>query len=491
MALRLARRGLRPCTGQPRAGHGIATDMATRRDDFLEALRFIHDRSNYDRGYVTNPFAGPSGPGLGLVRTRALLDELGAPDRAYPIIHVAGSKGKGSTSAFAAAIGTAAGYRTGLYTSPHLHSFRERIAIGNPISESDFAASVFDVKAAIARFERARPELGEVTAFEFLTVMALLVFAEQSCDLAVIEVGLGGTYDATNVVNPAVSVITRLDLEHTQILGDTIEEIAANKAGIVKPGIPVVTAAQEPAAVAVIEETSARLDAPLLVADVDFGVAGTWREFSWSGPDRQIDRLQSGMAGTHQMENASLAIAAWTQLAPHALNALDDAVRSGIAQVSLPGRIECVQVEGRTWILDGAHTPVAASALAVELLDELGSPVPAIVGMLSDKHPAAFLEALASCVTELFLTQPRSPRALPVVELIPMAPAAVSQSTASNDLETSLQMARARANSGTPVLITGSLVLVGEARELLGLAVADPITPEAQIPTHLRSIPIG
>lgn len=466
--------------------------MDTVSDDYLAALQLIRERSNYERGYITNPRSGPSGLELGLARARALLDELGSPDRAYPIVHVAGSKGKGSTGAFVAAIGQAAGFRVGLSTSPHLHSFRERIAIdGSPIDEARFAALVSDVEAAIVRLEGGYPELGKVTAFELLTVMALLAFAEQSCDLAVIEVGLGGTYDATNVVTPVVSIITRLDLEHTQILGDSIESIAANKAGIIKPGIPVVTTTQDPAALAVIEATAAGLAAPLLVAGVDFETAGTWRDFTWVSPGRWIDHLRTGMAGPHQMENASLAVAAWTLLVGPDLAAEDDAIRRGLGAASLPGRFERVWADGRSWILDGAHTPIAAATLAVEALDELGAPIPAIVGLLSDKHPAPFLEALAPCVSELLVTAPRNPRALPASELIPIARAVLSQVTASANLETSLQMARARANGSTPVLITGSLVLVGEARELLGLAVADPITPEAQIPANLRSIPIG
>lgn len=466
--------------------------MDTESDDYLAALQLIRDRGNYERGYITNPRSGPVGPELGLLRTRALLDELGSPDRAYPIAHVAGSKGKGSTSAFVAGIGKSAGYRTGLSTSPHLHTFRERIAIdGVPVDETVFAALAFETAAAIARLERQRPELGEVTAFELLTVMALLVFAEQSCELAVIEVGLGGTYDSTNVVTPAVAVITRLDLEHTQILGDTIESIAANKAGIIEPGIPVVTAPQEPAALAVIEETAARRGAPLLVAGDDFDTIGAWRDFSWSGPNRSLDHLRTGMAGPHQMENASLAIAAWDCLIEQGLSASNEAIQTGLASTALPGRFERVTAGGRTWILDGAHTPVAAAALATEVLDELGSPIPAIVGLLSDKHPAPFLEALAPCVSELILTEPRNPRAFPANELVPIARTAISQVTASRDLETSLHEARARTGAATPVLITGSLVLVGEARELLGLAVADPVTSEAQIPAHLRSITIG
>jgi dihydrofolate synthase/folylpolyglutamate synthase len=466
--------------------------MAQRTGDYRSALQLIRERSDYDRGFITNPRSGPSGPALGLVRTRALLDDLSSPDRAHPIVHVAGSKGKGSTSAFVAGIGNAAGYRTGLSTSPHLHSFRERIAIdGAPVSESRFAALAFETAAAIQRLEEQRPELGMVTAFELLTVMALLAFAEVSCDLAVVEVGLGGTYDATNVVTPVVSVITRLDLEHTQILGDTIESIATNKAGIIKRGVPVITAAQDPAALNVIEATAAAQGALLIVAERDFVTEGTWRKFSWSGQGHRLDHIRAGMAGPHQMENAALAIAAWTCLDQRGIAASDENIRAGIGSTSLPGRFERASLDGRTWILDGAHTPVAAATLAVEVLSEFGAPIPAIVGLLNDKHPAEFFGALAPCISEAILTEPNNPRALPVSELVPIANTAISQVTASMDLETSLQEARARTGAETPVLITGSLALVAEARELLHLAVADPIPPDSTIPANLRSIVIG
>ncbi len=454
--------------------------MSTIQHDYRAALQRIHERSNYDRGYITNPRSGPAGLERGLLRTRALLDWLGAPDRAYPIVHVAGSKGKGSTSAFVAAIGNAAGYRTGLSTSPHLHSFRERIAIdGSPVSETTFASLAYRCEVAISAVEQSNPALGSVTAFEMLTTMALLAFAEHACDLAVIEVGLGGTWDATNVVTPAVSIITKLDLEHTQILGNTIAAIAANKAGIIKPAIPVVAASQPSEAMHVISTVAEASGSPLLVAGVAFRTTGSWRDFRWHGSTRTIHRLRTGMAGPHQMENASLAIAAWMTLAGVGVHASDDAIRAGLAAASLPGRFECVTVDGQRWILDGAHTPVAAAALAVELLDEFGTPVPVIAGFLSDKHPAEFLQALAPAVSELILTEPRNPRALDAGNLIPTARAAISQVTTSPDLDTSLNIARARTATNLPIVITGSLVLVAEARELLGLAIPDSVPSEA------------
>ena len=229
----------------------------------------------------------------------------------------------------------------------------------------------------------------------------------------------------------------------------------------------------------VIEETARSQHAPLLVAGRAFRTDGRWCGFEWTGDGHTVDRLRTGMAGQHQMENASLAVAAWQQLKSHEFVVRDEAIRTGLYSTRLPGRFERIEVDGRTWILDGAHTPVAAEALAIELLDEFGRPVPVIAGFLSDKHPAEFLEALAPAASELILTAPRNPRAFPAKKLIPIARAAISQVTSSRALETSMHLARARTAAQTPILITGSLVLVAEARELLGLAIADPTPSEA------------
>lgn len=441
---------------------------------YLDALTFIWERSAYDRGFISNPFSGPSGPERGLLRTRAVLDALGAPDRDLPIVHVAGSKGKGSTCAYLASIGRSAGYRTGLYTSPHLHSFRERIAIGSePIDEPTFAALTTKTRSAVRAVERDVPELGEVTAFELLTALAMLAFAEANCDLAIIEVGLGGTWDATNVVHPKVAVITKLDLEHTNVLGSTIAEIAANKAGIIESLVPTVTAAQDADAQAVIEARARDLHAPMFVAGDAFRWSGTWRDFAWEGFDQRIERLGTGMPGAHQVENASLAIAAWQLLTDGDLAASADIIRSGIRQAALPGRFERVTIDGRHWIFDGAHTPVAAAALAAELAETIGRPITAIVGMLDDKDAHGFLVALSPAIRRLILTAPRSPRARSVDDLLPIAHSAVPQVTPSKTMQDALEIAQQDADTD-PILVTGSFSVVAEAREELGLAKPDP-----------------
>ncbi|MCA9859534.1 MAG: bifunctional folylpolyglutamate synthase/dihydrofolate synthase [Thermomicrobiales bacterium] len=419
---------------------------------------------------------------MGLRRMRALLDQLGSPDRRLRIIHIAGSKGKGSTAAFAAAIGQAAGYRVGLSTSPHLHSYRERIAIhGSPVTHAQFARFAAAVHDETDQLERSRPELGQVTAFEILTAMALLAFEQESCDLAVVEVGLGGTFDATNVVDPVVSVITRLDLEHTQVLGDSIESIAANKAGIIKRHTPVVTAAQEAAALAVIRATAEQRHAPLQIAVVDFAWEGSWRDFAWRGASLELTQLHAGLAGAHQMENASLAIAAWGVLRKAGFDLEESAIRMGVEATHLPGRFERVEREGHTWVLDGAHTPVAAAALADELLAEFGQPVTGIVALLRDKQADQFVQALAPAISELIVTTTANPRSIPADELAHIASTVLSQTIPSPGIDTAFQRIRAASPGPEVVVITGSLSLVAEARTRLGLANPDDDSPNPGI----------
>lgn len=448
--------------------------MPVGGDKFQATLDFIDDRSNYARGSISGPSSSSGGLELGLVRTRALLDALGSPDRGYPIVHIAGTKGKGSTAAYVAAIGQAAGYCTGLSTSPHLHSFRERIAIdGHPISRDDFGRIGSIVQSTTGSLERNSPELGRVTAFELVTAMALLAFADARCNLAVVEVGIGGTFDATNVVMPMVSLITPLDLEHTQILGETIEAIAENKAGIIKHGVPTITAQQDAAAMRIIEEAACARQSLLLVAGRDFLWTGDWHQFTWSDDQRQIAHLRTALPGDHQMENAALAIAAWETLSGIGPSPSEEAFQQGVRAASLPGRFEQIESEGRIWVLDGAHTPLAAAALANTILAEFGRPIGVIAGMLRDKHPAPFFTAMAPATAGTIVTTPKNPRAIPAEELLPSVLPAKFQTIASPELETSLVTASDQFPADLPVVITGSFTLVAEARERFGLALTD------------------
>ena len=439
---------------------------------YADALAAIWDRSGYDRGFISNPFAGDDAARLGLRRTDAILERLGNPHRRYRIVHIAGSKGKGSTTTMLAAILRASGVRTGRYVSPHLHSYRERIVVDDdPIAEADFAALTRRALDATEAVERAQPDLGEVTAWELTTAMALLWYAEAGCDWAVIEVGLGGTLDATNVVTPEVSVITRLDYEHTAILGDTIEEIAANKAGIIKPGKPVVTAHQVPAALEVIAARADELGCALHVQDRDFSTSGTDREFSYRDAAGHLDGLGTALIGRHQVENAGLAIAA----ARLAIDPPDDAIRTGLAAAVNPGRFEIVLVPtGTTVVIDGAHTPIAADALRVALEDRFpGQRAHVVAGMLQGKDADRVLAYLEPVAASWHLAPLATPRSMRVDELA----AQLAPANAPVTRHASVASALAAVTSlPAPALIvvTGSLSTAAEARVALGLATNDP-----------------
>jgi dihydrofolate synthase/folylpolyglutamate synthase len=446
-------------------------------ETYRDALRAIWLRSAYDRGFISNPFWGDDAADLGLRRTEALLKDLLNPHLAYEVIHVAGSKGKGSTCAFAASIGSTAGYETGLYTSPHLHSFRERISIdGNAISEDGFAQLTRQVLSVAERLEKRHPDLGEVTAFELVTVMAFAHFASEGCELAVIEVGLGGTLDATNVVSPVVSVITALDYEHTRVLGKTLTEIAANKAGIIKPHRPVIALAQEPAALQVIENAAHEKKSQLLLAGRDWEATGNWRDFTVRGPRGTFDHLQVNLPGNHQVQNAGAAVTAMRLLNQTGHEIPETAVRDGLASAVWPGRFEVITKLGQPkFILDGAHTPASARALVDAVLLEDASESRAIVlGMMSDKDPGDFARELAELSAPVIVTTSKSPRAASIQSVLAGVEAAGLQATPTSDVQSGLSAASQVAGVKGTVIVTGSLATVAEAREALGLAVPDP-----------------
>jgi len=448
----------------------------TKGWSYRDALRAIWARSGYDRGYVSNPFWGDEAAALGLRRTAALLDRLGRPHERYAVIHVAGSKGKGSTCAVAASLLRAAGYRVGLSTSPHLHAYRERIALdGEPLNESAFAALTQRAVGEAEALARAAPDLGEVTAFELTTAMALETFAAAGCAVAVVEVGMGGRLDATNVLRADVAAITALDLEHTAVLGRTLPAIAAQKAGIIEPRRPVVVSPQEPAALAVIEAAATEQGSPLLLAGRDWRWEGPWRDFAATGLWGRYERLRSGLVGAHQVENACTALAA-VSLIGDRLPVSEAAARRGLAETRWPGRFERVRIDGGPEIVvDGAHTPASAVVLAETLAQEYpGRPAVLVLGTMRDKDPAALCRALAPVVASVVATEARSPRAAATADVATGAVAAGLASDAVAGVAAALTRARDIAGRDGLVLVTGSLSVVAEAREALGLARSDP-----------------
>ena len=442
--------------------------------DEQRAIDELWDRSDYERGRITDPFGGDEAAERGLRRTGSLLAALGNPQAACPVVHVAGSKGKGSTSAMAEAILRASGCRTGLFTSPHLHAFRERIALGGePVPGADFAALCQSATRAARRVEHADPNLGRVTTFELVTAMGFLAFARADCDIAVVEVGLGGRWDATNVVDPLVSVVTRIDLEHTAILGDTLAKIAAQKAAIIKPGRPAVVGPQPPEALEVFRARAAATASPLLVGGVDWQAAGTWRDLTLTGPWGTLDRLALALPGAHQAENAGTAVAACWVAAEAGLPVTTDAIRAGLAATRWPGRFERVEAGGRTLVLDGAHTPAAAAALAAAVAEEFpGLRATAVVGISRDKDALEILGALAPVLGRVVATRSANPRAAAAATVAAAARRLGLPTETAGTVAEALRAARPEPAS--PVLVTGSLFTVADAREALGLGVPDP-----------------
>ncbi len=350
----------------------------------------------------------------GLERTEALLDRLGHPERRLRFIHVAGTNGKGSTCAYLATVLQAAGFRVGLYTSPSLLSFSERIAVnGAPIDASDLWRCTVQVKDA------ADP-LGDTeldpTEFEIATAIAFLYFASRKCDIVVLETGLGGRYDATNVVTTELSVITNVDLDHTAILGSQSTQIAYDKAGVIKPGRPVVTAAQG-AALLVIEEAATAVSSAAFRFGREFTAASEGagslegHNFSYFGVYQDLLGLRTRMLGLHQVENAAVALCALELLARRGFGpSVQEAMREGVARAHWPGRLEVLSRDPLV-LLDGAHNPAGARALAAALhpLAPLGWLF--VVGVFADKDIGGMIAAVAGLAGAVIVTQPRAGRA--------------------------------------------------------------------------------
>jgi dihydrofolate synthase/folylpolyglutamate synthase len=383
---------------------------------------------------------------FGLLRMERALEALGHPERVAPILHVAGTNGKGSTCAMASAALVAAGYRTGLYTSPHLERFNERIALqGEPIPDEALSAAVAEVRAACPWHDGGEPE-DRLSYFEFATLAALVHFARAGVEATVLEVGLGGRLDATNAVTPAVTAVAAIGLDHTQYLGETLEAVAREKAAIFKPGIPaVVHAVQPPGVLEVLRSEAARAGATFEIAPA-----------GWDGP--------LALAGAHQRGNAGLAAAALRAMRRAGLTLGELEIARGLATARWPGRLE--EVGGV--LLDGAHNPDGARALAAALVElRPGRPVELVFGALGDKDHRGMLAALAGSVRRLHLVAPSTPRARGVEELRSAAAALGMVADLHAGIDEALACARAAAQDGAAVVVAGSLYLVGEARARL------------------------
>jgi dihydrofolate synthase/folylpolyglutamate synthase len=409
-----------------------------------------------------------AGMRLGLERIEALLTALDRPEAALRIVHVGGTNGKGSVAALSAAILQAAGLRTGLYTSPHLLDVTERIRIdGLPVPKETLARHAARIEPAL--------EAGAATFFEAMTAVALAAFHEVRVDVAVLEVGLGGRWDATNVGVPLVSVVTRIDYDHQEFLGRRLEDIAGEKAGIIRGGVAL-SAAQAPEAMAVVEARCRAVRVPLLVEGRELEVQALESDLAGHrlrlrGPGWAYDDVRLALPGLFQSGNAVLAVGAVRAFAAASGLAVPEAaVRAGSAAVRWPGRFQIVPgAPGRpTLVLDGAHNPAGATALAASLRHYFGGRrLGLVLGVSADKDHAGILKALAPLAARIYLAPADHPRATPPPELLAQLPPVDAEVRLAQSPGEALEQAL-RAPGIDVVCVAGSLFLVADALRWLG-----------------------
>jgi dihydrofolate synthase / folylpolyglutamate synthase len=405
-----------------------------------------------------------------LDRMRQLLDVFGNPDAGLRIIHVAGTKGKGSTSALTAAVLGASGARTGLYTSPHVESAFERISIAG---EKPDGGLMVRLGREVKRYIDGLPPEGmpgnvAPTTFELYTLLALLYFRESGCTDAVVEVGIGGRLDATNVVTPEASVITPLDLEHTDVLGDTLEKIAFEKAGIIKTGIPAFIGLQPESAKTVFRHVSAERGAPLSFLDeearelsAEVNAAGTSLTLRLDGG--QPMRFRLSLLGEFQAENAALAALTLRRTRPEIpLSAFEQGFRT----TTLPGRME-VRGSGPVIVLDGAHTPLAVTRLRSSFQRIFPGPAVLLFGSVSGKNPQEMARILAPAFTTIVISTPGTFKESNPAEVAEIFRAVNPSTILERDPRAALERAREASGGTRPILVTGSFYMVAEIRRLL------------------------
>ncbi len=468
---------LEPCLPNT-PGKVRMTPMQTTRDAaYQAALDYIYSFVDFSR--KRNLTADEARFDLG--RMREFAARLGNPQRAYPVIHIAGTKGKGSVASLCAGALQEAGYRVGLYTSPHMQEFTERMRVdGEPIPPDTLAALVEELRPHVA----AIPFL---TTFEIITALAFLYFARRQVDVAVIEVGLGGRLDATNIVEPALSVVTSLSYDHAAILGDTLAKIAAEKAGIVKPGRPVVLAPQREEARRTVARIAAERGAPLVQVGADWFYAPLSHSLEgqtmlvWSAEEQPLvdayinsggehewepTRLQLHLLGHHQVENAATAFAALQVFRETTLPVPLDAIQRGFARARWPGRFELLRRYPPV-VIDAAHNRDSALRLRLALDDYFPTyPVVLVFGASEDKDVEGMFAELLPRVQHVIATRSVHPRALDPQKLVPLGAKFARRVQVIAPIEDALEEALRLAGEESLVLVTGSIFVAAAARSV-------------------------
>jgi len=427
--------------------------------DYRQALELLSQRGNEVRSIH-----------LGLHRIRALAQALGNPQTKCAVLHVAGTNGKGSVAAMSEAILRAAGYKTGLYTSPHLERVQERIRVsGRDIASRKLAKLVTGICEQEEELCAHRRLDRRLTYFEFLTACAFQHFADERVDVAVVEVGLGGRLDATNIVIPQACIITGIALDHQDLLGTTIAEIAAEKAGIIKAGVPVISACRSPEAQRIIRGRARRLGAPLTEIDRDcrtrvVGEAGGCMIIELKTPGHFYRRLPLALAGLHQARNAALAVAGVEELAAFPVSTTD--VRRGLARTRWPGRLETFHAQRRT-LLEGAHNVEGARALRNHLMRWEACDIHMVFGALGDKDIQRMGALLFPLARSIHLTPVANSRTARPVDIAALHPRMRMRMRVHANAPAALRAAWHECPRQGLVVVTGSLYLLGELLPIL------------------------
>lgn len=432
--------------------------------DYVEAIAYLHGLTDYETKRVSRY----SPETFDLSRVERMLEAVGNPHGDFASVHIAGTKGKGSTAAMVESCLRTAGHRTALYTSPHLHTFRERISVaGEKISREHVVTLVEELRPLVER-------MPGLTTFEVITTMAFLYFARSDVELAVVEVGLGGRLDATNVLTPEVAVITSISLDHTYLLGDTLDEIAREKGGIIKSGVPTVTAPQRAEAIRALEEIGERRGAPLIEISRDWHYeAGTADS---AGQSFAVRRMGDGgsrfdgeywipLLGRHQLENAASAVAALQVLHERGFHLPVAAVRDGLREVQWLGRLEVLSQDPLV-VVDSAHNPYSARVLREALEEWFPERSWVLVfGASVDKDAVGMLETLVPISDYTIVTRAHHPRAMAPTELADIVAGVGGGAEVSLNPRKSLERALAVMNPENGVLGTGSIFLVADLRD--------------------------
>ncbi len=424
--------------------------------EYLDVLRKLY----YDRPH------GKVKISLGLRRMERLLELLGNPQKSYRVVHITGTNGKGSVSRMVYGILKSSGENVGAFFSPHLYSFRERMEVnGKLIGEEEVVELFKKIEPALKEMDSMGPDWMP-SFFETVTAMAFEHFRSKGVSWAVVEVGLGGRLDATNVVNPAVSVITTVDYDHMGILGSTLRDIAFEKAGIIKPGVPVVTGEVKREPLEVIERISRDMGSDLSMLERDFfycdpRLSLNSNSFTYRGY-RRVEGITIKMNGRHQIDNASVAL--------RVLEVLDEfdenAVRKALKELVHPGRFETVEYSGKTVVLDGAHNPAGMGKLTLSMRDYFSdSEIVGVMGMLDDKDRESMVEKIHAILSKVYVTKPKSHRSESFQDVCDMFRARRVPCELEERPWTAFE--KAVSDPADVVLVAGSLYLVGEIRMML------------------------